>query len=30
MGWWDALTEFVLPILGGGAVIVAAIGALLY
>ena len=30
MGWWDALTKFVLPTLGGGAVIVAAIGAFLY
>ena len=30
MGWWDALTKFVLPTLGGGAVIGAAIGAFLY
>lgn len=30
MVWWDTLVRFVLPVLGGGAIIVASIGAFLY
>jgi hypothetical protein len=30
MGWWDTLTKFVLPALGGGAIIIAGVGGFFY